>query len=66
MERLSRGCRVSGRHDLGARGRIGVADPLEVMQTIEIEVGLIIEAAVRDDARDDLKVEAVIGQIKRI
>jgi hypothetical protein len=36
------------------------------MQTIEIEVGLIIEAAVRDDARDDLKVEAVIGQIKRI
>jgi hypothetical protein len=34
------------------------------MQAIQIEVGLVVEAAVRDHTGDDLKAEAVIRRIE--
>jgi hypothetical protein len=64
MQRLFRGCRVSGRLDFGARGRVGVADPLQVMQAVQAEIGLWVQASVGHDSGDHVEVEGVMGQVQ--
>lgn len=49
---------------VGAGRRVRVADPLEVGQAVQIEVGLDVETPVRDDAGDDVKVKAVGRQVE--
>jgi hypothetical protein len=63
MQRLPRRLRISTRITRRRRG-IGVADPLEIGEAVEIEVLLVGKTSVRDHARDHVKVEAVIRQVE--
>jgi hypothetical protein len=43
---------------------IGVTDPLQVMQTVQAEIGLWVQASVGHDSGDHVEVEGVIGQVQ--
>src|SRR5580658_5948306 len=64
MQRLLRGCRVSVWVYLRGGSRIGVADPLQVMQTVQAEIGLWAQASVGHNSGDHVEVEGVIGQVQ--
>jgi hypothetical protein len=44
--------------------RIGVTDPLQVMQTVQAEIGLWVQASVGHDSGDHVEVEGVVGQVQ--
>lgn len=64
MERLSGGLRVSDRVARGRRRRVGVGDTLEVVEPVQIDVGLVVDSAVGDGAGNDLEIEALAGQVE--
>ena len=48
----------------GERRRVSVADPLQIVQAVQAEIGLRVQAAVRHDSRDHVEVEGIVGQVK--
>src|SRR5208337_1016303 len=44
--------------------RLGVTGPLQVMQTVQAEIGLWVQASVGHDSGDHVEVEGVIGQVQ--